>query len=59
MELSTIMTPLVCAMIIHTAMATRVTVTVMPVDIQLKNLKVTIGLKLSRIVFQELIGRDL
>ena len=49
MELSTIMTPLVCAMIIHTAMATRVTVTVMPVDIPMKNRKVIDDLNVTEL----------
>ena len=40
MELSTIMTPLVCAMIILTAKVMRVTVTPMPVDILMKSKKV-------------------
>ena len=49
MELSTIMTLLVCATIIHTEMVTRVMVMPMPVDILMKNRKVIDYLNVSEL----------
>ena len=58
MELSTIMTLLVCAMIILTAKVMRATVMLMPVDILMKSRKVIINLNVSELLLNDWIVND-
>ena len=58
MELSTIMTLLVCATIILTAKVMRVTVMHMPVDILMKSRKVNNNLNVSELLLNDWIVND-
>ena len=58
MELSTIMTLLVCAMIILTAKVMRATVMPMPVDILMKSRKVINNLNVSELLLNDWIVND-